>query len=114
MYYVDLFLFEATCTRSQEHLECRCRLTRTSWKSDVIGREAQGRPLGLLAAWLLDDIEVTREEHVDTFYVLGLTSPQRLVGREFLESLPDWGDGWEYFERPKRDNEANREPEDAL
>ena len=114
VYYSALFLFEATCNRNAEHTECRCRLTRTSLESDVVGREAQGRPLGLLAAWLLDDIDVTRHEHVDLFYIYGITFPQRLVGREFLESLPDWDSGWEFFERPKRDSEDSREPEDTL
>ena len=42
--------FEATCGQTRKH-GIRCRLTRTSvgvrgWK------EARGRPLGLLAAWL--------------------------------------------------------------
>ena len=72
----------------QEHLERRCRLTRTSCKPDVIGREAQGRPLGLLIAWLLDDIEVTREEHVYAFYVLGRTLPTFIAKGFVQRSLP--------------------------
>ncbi len=56
--------FEAVCGNEAQHGP-RCRLTRTSAPSARAGtRAAQGRPLGLMGAWLaISHIMPTKEEH---------------------------------------------------
>ena len=56
---------EAACTASKSLITARYRLTRTSISSTVPTREALGRPVGLMTAWLLNDIHVTPHEHIE-------------------------------------------------
>ena len=61
--------FEAVC-RCDDHLpKGRCRLTRTSVGND--DSPAQGRPLGLMAAWIEEASQFSsREEHSSVFHCL--------------------------------------------
>ena len=102
--------FECVCLR--ENHNGGCRLTRTSKPSCRAGREGQGRPLGLMAAWLLCDLEIgSRAEHTNPFLVLGVISKEKRVeGRRRLRALPS-GAALEACERPLRDDEPGSEPE---
>jgi len=102
-YYIQSSSFVAECSRHHG----RCRLTRTSNASTC--KRAQGRPLGLMAAWLADHMVQNREDHCNTLYVamaysheLRLQKRLELVGRARLEA----------FERPR---DASRdEPEEPI
>ena len=66
----------------------RCRMTRTSLASD--GNPAQGRPLGLLMAWLVmtEPLPCSREEHCMDFLVFTLAYEKRAMCRDLLMALP--------------------------
>ena len=74
--YSDL-RFEAVCRRAHHNEHGgRCRLTRSSCESRDEDRRSQGRPLGLMTAWLLrcdgadGSIEcASKEEHESMFFV---------------------------------------------
>eukprot|EP00971_Amphidinium_carterae_P350996 6491845-Amphidinium_carterae.1 len=70
-------MFEATCTR-----HANCTLTRSSSG----GRRASGRPLGLLAAWLLLD-SVEGDHKTRELLRFQLTLEKRQAGRAHLETL---------------------------
>lgn len=71
-YYAHDERFEAVCKFHQEEAGGtmrRCRLTRTTRANPR--RRAQGRPLGLMLAWLTDEglRPPTKEEHVSSMHV---------------------------------------------
>ena len=73
---------------------------------------AQGRPLGLLAAFLLLNLcadVVSKETHKHPLTLTRITLMERRRGREWLMALPD-GPQLAEFERPQRDGEGP-EPE---
>jgi hypothetical protein len=62
--------FEAVCRHASHHPIGRCRLTRTRHQSDDASFAAQGRPLGLLAAWCLCQGEFDcKDAHCDPYAV---------------------------------------------
>ena len=89
----------------------RCRLTRTAKESeDPAGSTAQGRPLGLLASWILHGGEFhSTKEHCDLFGVFMQDVGRRRTARDFLQKMPE-GLKLCKYERPQRPGEPE-EPE---
>ena len=88
-------------------------MTRSSAASVSAGRPAQGRPLGMLSAWLggLARTSNTKAEHWDLFTrQTMLTHQVRLDSRRQLRRQPN-GVALESFERVRRDDEPDSEPE---
>lgn len=110
-YYSHDGRFEAICRVHQEELcKSRCRLTRTSVASDR--RRDQGRPLGLMMAWLEDNQARPdgRNSHVMPLFVKTAYSFQRRKAyRAFLRTLSN-GPALLACERAQRDDESS-EPE---
>lgn len=81
----------------------RCRLTRTCVASE--DNPAQGRPLGLMAAWLLwEHVEfepADREEHGNIFSVLSLSAQSRRTARDKLKTM-EFADSLFKHERERR------------
>ena len=101
--------FEAVC-KDPTHLPIgRYRLTRSVPTDMDALTTAKGRPLGLLMAWLTDDSDrsvcVSRPEHCNPFYILGLGHDTRAAGRELLKTLPN-ADALLAHERPQRHGEG--------
>ena len=99
----------ATCLRHGRH----CRMTRQVTASRVAGREGQGRPLGMLAAWVargtLPEFD-SMELHVGMVKYGPLPDhEERRLARESLAGLPDL-DWFLGMERPRRDDEEDEEP----
>jgi hypothetical protein len=92
--------FQAVCGHPELHGKS-CRLTRTSAPSvRVGGNQAQGRPLGLLAAWLVvGELAADRAAHDAS--VPFLSADERLAAREELLSQPN-GAELAAHERPMR------------
>eukprot|EP00439_Symbiodinium_sp_Y106_P029006 s6826_g3.t1 len=91
--------YRAKCGRHQ------CERQRTAAASDYASRAGQGRPLGLLAAWLRDHDCSCKREHV----AKGNASlAERRAARDFLKTLhtQEAYDEFASFERPRRENEA--------
>jgi hypothetical protein len=85
-FYID-GRFEAVCRHPAHLPKNRCRLTRTSVGSG--DSEAQGRPLGLMAAWLLASSDfASKEEHNNPFALFILDFPARERARQRLRHLP--------------------------
>ena len=108
-YYCRYHRYQAHC-RVEDHGDS-CKLTRTS-KSSTISL-AQGRPLGLLAAWL--DIAFQAEchdhaSHVSVFGVALLTHARRRHARQAIKDMVG-GPFLMSFERPVREAE-DEEPLD--
>lgn len=101
--------FEAIC-RNPAH--GKCVLTRTHRAKQGLtpsGFPKGGRPLGLLAAWLLKaDHTDSKEAHWSTD-VLGSSFAEREAGRRFVETAPG-GDMLLGLERPRAEGEP-AEPE---
>ena len=92
--------FQAVCGHPEKHGKS-CRLTRTSAPTARAGGNlAQGRPLGLLAAWLvMGEVAEDREAHDAS--VAFLSADERLVAREDLLLQPN-GAELAAHERPRR------------
>ena len=93
-------------------------MTRTSEGSDDPDKSAQGRPLGLMTAWLLNCIENDfgvvcrdKEDHCSLFFVYSLNHEIRKKARKHLLSLPN-GIELSRYERPRR--LAQLEPEEPV
>lgn len=91
-YYAKDSRFEAVCRFCQSDGDKQmCRLTRTGRRNER--RPNQGRPLGLMSAWLLAapkfvDKESHIRSHCDRLWLsTSLTRAQRRAGRKFLRSL---------------------------
>ena len=98
--------FEALCLRDG-HTVIRCRLTKYASESRGVGDQfnpAAGRPLGLMAAWLLADFAGLPHEHHNPFFLLSLSRQDRQDGRAYLDLLPG-GKDILHFERPQRTGE---------
>ena len=79
--------FEAVCGCDHHLPNGRCRLTRTSVGN--VDSPAQGRPLGLLAAWIEEASQFSsREEHSSAFSLFLFSPERRRIGREQLMRLP--------------------------
>jgi hypothetical protein len=78
-----------------------CRLTRAAYGSSLRARSAQGRPLGLLMAYLLLPDPLVKELHMD---MAEITLEQRVAAREYLEGRPNAHVLFEK-ERPRRPGE---------
>ena len=76
--------FECVCNHPRHVVDGqRCRLTRTSDASDTMA--AQGRPLGLMAAWLTHaDRSEERVDHRNPFCILAFSVEERQHAREAL------------------------------
>jgi hypothetical protein len=82
-------IFEATCNlaRHTGGGQRPCRLTRTSKGSLAPMREFQGRPAGLMAAWLKAGCRqevVSREDHQNPFLISLISHEDRVIGREAI------------------------------
>lgn len=108
VYYRANGNFEAFCRLH----DGRCCLTRTGLASARRARAAQGRPLGLMAAWLtrLTCVASNRAEHKDALAIASLSHQARFESRRQLRELPG-GPELEALERPQRDDEPDSEPE---
>ena len=103
--------FEASCLRPG-HAVSRCRLTKYASESAGVGEQfnsAMGRPLGLMAAWLLTPFEGPANEHHNHFTVICITRQERVDARMHLSSLTGGGT-IQCHERPQRTGE----PEEPL
>ena len=79
--------FEAVCGCDHHLPNGRCRLTRTSVGN--VDSPAQGRPLGLLAAWIEEASQFSsREEHSSAFSLFLFSPERRRIGRVQLMRLP--------------------------
>lgn len=103
-YYEKGDRFQATCTQPGH---VRCRLTRTSRASDR--RSAQGRPVGLMCAWLA--AACNPQDHRNAFLVNSFDSAARRSARHDARVLPAMP-ALEACERAKRQDEAS-EPEEV-
>ena len=82
--------FQATCRHWEQDTAEKCRLTRTTTASENPEEApAQGRPLGLLSAWLLHSNLFNHiGEHTDPFGLYLLDYEKRCRAREYLKTLP--------------------------
>ena len=99
--------FEAICNAHG------CKLKRTAKASEVHGREGQGRPVGLAAAWLAlasAPAIQTKADHCCPFFVMGITREQRRAGRDRVKAQPGSEDLLR-FERSKTEEEDS-EPDE--
>ena len=74
----------AVCSRPGHH---PCRMTRTLLPSTRSTRAAQGRPLGLLAAWCSAPADLPKEAHHPATFRASWA--QRREARSFLRGLPE-------------------------
>ena len=98
--------FEVTCTRLCHRAE-RCRITKYNTESTGIGdafNPALGRPLGLIAAWILCDFCGEPHEHKSPWHALSITRAERIAGINHLLELPN-GAEMVCYERPQRTGE---------
>ena len=100
--------FEVTCLHPG-HAEVRCRLTKYASESAGVGEQfnsALGRPLGIMAAWLLKPFDGYPHEHNHHFTQICITRHERLDGRTHLSCLAGGG-AIQCHERPKRTGELD-------
>ena len=102
-YHASKNAFEATCFR---HRDRRCIVSRTA----ASGRGHAGRPLGFLMCWLRCDVPTSKAEHVDRALCRSFSHAARLAARRELAAMPE-GDVLLAFEREKKEDEADSEPE---
>ena len=84
-FYAERMEFVATCTNVERHGH-RCRLTRGSQPSIRTGREGQGRPLGLLTAWLLRSFDVEFSDRAEHVRMMLPCLAERVAGRPTVYS----------------------------
>lgn len=104
-FYAKGSRFQATCTQVGH---VRCRLTRTGNTSDR--RAAQGRPVGLMCAWLGHLCAPT--DHRNTFLVKSFGHDARREARHVARAMAG-SSALEACERARRPDEADSEPEEA-
>lgn len=107
-YYIGKADVECVCSNV---LHGVCRLTRRMLGSTRLGRQGQGRPLGLCIAWLAKGAAIaTKAEH--TAAAFATTRVERVECRAMLKALehPD-ARGLLEAERPKRHGEDS-EPDE--
>ena len=106
-YYFNTAVFEATCTHP-DHISpdgaYLCRRTRTARASTHVARAGQGRPIGLLAAWLLECPDDSYW-HAHLYFLDTLTLEMRQHAREQVSITPG-GDALLAMERAQRDGEG--------
>jgi len=104
--------FEAFCRRPGH---VRCRLTRTSKPNNSLGNEGQGKPVGLLLAWLMCEVPgaslSSKDEHCNPFLVCSIDRARRKAARR---QMRDMVGGVQLLQRERalREGEADTEPED--
>ena len=65
----------------------RCKQKRTNRGTDTVWLAARGRPIGFLAAWLLEgDRYDTEEEHTNQFVISALDYDTRRQARESIRN----------------------------
>jgi hypothetical protein len=103
-FYASDGRFEAVCSRHKFAGYSQCRLTRTATGSDR--KKSQGRPFGLLAAWLLNaEAMETKDDHCNRLWLLSsLSKADRLSARRYLAAQPA-GTNLLDCERAKAQNE---------
>ena len=70
------------------------------------GRSGQGRPLGLMVAWLRQGyVALGQPSHKDVFVGALPSKEERMDAREWLYALPGGRAFSETFERPRRAGE---------
>ena len=100
--------FQATCG-----LHINCVLTRTGKASKLASRRGQGKPLGLLMAWLLAAPKFKRRcdgLHNDPLFVVGLAKELRKAGRARLLQI-ERGPQMLQKERKKFTDDSDSEPD---
>ena len=108
-YYARYNRFQAQCN-SPYHGSCK--LTRTSERSSTL--PAQGKPVGLMAAWLHNEMLTLchdHESHISVFALGTLTHDKRLRARQALLDLPN-GNALVSYEREPNDGDVGGEPLD--
>jgi hypothetical protein len=85
--------FEATCYNDAHRTVdgTRCRLTRTAVGAEEPippGSEANGRPAGLMGAWLAYHILPSREDHRAVFFVATIPRDERISARDQIRDAP--------------------------
>lgn len=104
-YYDKGNRFHATCNQDGHF---RCRLTRTSNAS--ASRVAQGRLVGLMAAWL--GHKCGPDEHRNPFLVRSFGHDARLAARRLPREVPG-RDALQACERVRRADEGDSEPDEV-
>lgn len=103
-FYSSVQSFVAECT-SPGH--GRCRLTRTCRPSPIASKAAQGRPIGLLSAWLAQGSQFQNaDEHKHAFVVASISFEDRAAARQEASAFPAYHT-LTGFERPRRDEEGD-------
>lgn len=103
--------FEATCGNIEAH-GAACRLTRASHApKNALAHPAQGRPLGLMAAWLAHSFYPSVETQTDHAAMLALLSHDLRASSRAELVLEENGEALAACERPRREGE-NDEPEE--
>ena len=81
-------------------------MERSAKISDVPGREGQGRPLGLLMAFLKQGPhQPSKDAHKDRYVIAALTKEERVAARTELEALDPGPPRIFDYERPRRPTE---------
>jgi hypothetical protein len=88
----------------------RCRITRTVQLQGSRTKSAKGRPLGLMAAWLLDDAHQSQAAHCQAAKAKAYSFEQRRAARTALRNTPGSEPLFEK-ERGRHDTEQHSEPE---
>lgn len=104
--------FQATCACDRHTPANSCRLTRTHKPSQAMSRKGQGRPLGLMAAWLLScETFGSSSEHKDAWGLnFAKDRNRRRDGRAALKACPGYA-ALAAHERPSGAG-SDSEPED--
>lgn len=110
VYYKTRQEFYAECPLRGTGHQRNCRRSRTSRSSENMRRPGQGRPLGLLLAWLESaEQHDTSDSHKVLFHT---THEDRKNARQFLKTLPGSDALFEYERHlePGEDSEPEQEP----
>ena len=91
--YGFISYFGPTATEKYSQMTARCFPGRHNARCSVkrgiaLTSHMSGRPLGLLAAWLLLE-DVPDGDHTNPFRMGGISRVERLAAREFVMTLPN-------------------------
>lgn len=112
-YYLSTKSFQANCMCDAHGPQNTCRLTRTQKASASASQQAQGRPLGFMASWLLEAGHFpTANDHKGAWGLqLAAAKERRVAARAVLRTCAAF-EALAMRERPRREGEGS-EPEDA-
>ena len=102
VYYPKQNRIDAFC-RNPTHMESACRRSRTLKASDSVNREGQGRPLGLLVAWLRKGTSC-ESQHFHTRHCI-VSFAERKAAREWFSQLAG-SESFTSVERARREGES--------